>query len=84
MQVDCTPPGGLAIRVQQLRLSDSGYLKLTPWDTAGVGSVSAIDYKSNSAPVCLLFQVLLSLLRRRSYYMNCCSMVHWIGRGAPL
>jgi hypothetical protein len=51
-QVDCTPPGDLAVRVQQLRLSDAGYLKLTPWDSAGVGSVSAIAYKSSSAPVC--------------------------------
>ena len=51
MQVDCTPPGDLAIRVLDFRAADGGYLKLTPWNAAGVGTVSAIGLRSSGSMV---------------------------------
>jgi hypothetical protein len=49
--VDCTPPGNLIIRVQQFRASAGGYLKISPWQTAGIAAVKSIDFKSSSADV---------------------------------
>ena len=51
VQVDCTPPGDLVVRVLDFRASDDGYLKLTPWNAAGVGAVSAIGLRSSSSAV---------------------------------
>lgn len=51
LQVDCTPPGNLVIRVLQYRAASGGYLKLTPLQTAGVGAVSKIEYKQSGADV---------------------------------
>ena len=50
-KVDCTPPGNLEIRVLEYRPTSGGYLKITPWQTAGVATVSKIEYKQSSAAV---------------------------------
>lgn len=51
VQVDCTPPGNLEIRVLEYRPSSGGYLKITPWQTAGLATVAKIEYKQSGAAV---------------------------------
>lgn len=51
LQVDCTPPGNIVIRVLEYRPTSGGYIKITPLETAGVATVSSIDYKASSADV---------------------------------
>ncbi len=51
MQVDCTPPGNLEIRVLEYRSTSGGYLKITPWQTASIAAVSKIAFKQSSADV---------------------------------
>ncbi|CAL8466633.1 g6169 [Coccomyxa elongata] len=48
-QVDCTPPGNIVIRVLEYRPTSGGYIKITPLETAGVATVSSVDYKASSA-----------------------------------
>ncbi|KAK9916482.1 hypothetical protein WJX75_003217 [Coccomyxa subellipsoidea] len=47
--VDCTPPGNLEIHVLEYRPSSGGYLKITPWQTAGLATVAKIEYKQSGA-----------------------------------
>ena len=50
-QVDCAPPGNIVIRVLQYRPDAGGYLKIVPLQTAGVGAVKAVGYRSSGATV---------------------------------
>lgn len=51
LQVDCTPPNNLVIRVLSFRATSGGYVKLTYLQAAGVATAKSIEYKSSSASV---------------------------------
>lgn len=51
LQVDCTPTGDIVIRVLEYRPTLGSYIKITPLETAGVATVSSVDYKASSAAV---------------------------------
>ena len=48
MQVNCKPPGGLAIRLIQYRPTLGGYLKLAVLDVGGSGGLTAVGVRSSS------------------------------------
>ncbi len=51
MQVDCTPPNDIVIRVLSFRATSGGYVKLTHLSSAGIASVRSIESKNTAAPV---------------------------------
>lgn len=51
MQVDCTPPNNIVIRILSFRATAGGYVKLTHLQSAGVATVKSIEFKSSAAPV---------------------------------
>ena len=51
MQVDCTPPNDIVIRVLSFRATSGGYVKLTHLQSAGVATVRSIEFKTSAALV---------------------------------
>ena len=51
MQVDCTPPNNIVIRVLSFRATSGGYVKLTHLSSAGIATARSIEFKNTAAPV---------------------------------